>query len=193
MRKGKESGEREGERRERERRREPLLSLDRARRTEFAFRAPKIRITLTPPLRPKPRANDSPIQPGRAPAGRDGRAGAFAGQHQELQHGRGPSNHRGGLGPADRRAVFRVYPGADRRGFAGAGAEKRFIAYSIKRGANATHSGTPRRISPKNPSHLPARLFLFRTHRSTARACDRRARRLRSKCSAPERLRRSAR
>jgi len=89
----------------------------------------KIRITLTPSFHPKTRANDSLIQPGCAPAGRDGRAGAVAGQDQELQHDRGPSNHRGRLGPAHRRAVFRVFPGANRRSFAGAGAAYRFFMF----------------------------------------------------------------
>lgn len=56
-------------------------ALDDAR---VAFQAPKNRITLTPSLHLKPGANDSSIQPGRAPARRDGRARAFAGQHQEL-------------------------------------------------------------------------------------------------------------
>ena len=52
--------------------------------SQVAFQAPKIRITLMPSLDPKPLANDSLTQPGRAPAGRDGRAGASAGQDQEL-------------------------------------------------------------------------------------------------------------
>ena len=127
---------REGERRKRGKEeggggaRTSSLSTACARRTEFLSRPPKIRITLTPPLHPKPRTNDSPIQPGRAPAGRDGRARAFAGQHQELQHGRGPSNHRGRYGPAHRRAVFRVFPSADRRCFTGTGAEHCSLALS---------------------------------------------------------------